>query len=204
MKALSFSIYTILFSTSLFAQSGAIALPEMSILYKGWNNKIVPMIPCNEELILELDGASATAAEWTDSDGNTFKGYHVNVTSPSKYVTIRVKGKSENGTIQNHGSFRYRVKPFPTAQLQGTTISKTVGYKAIVSLGPDSPFTGVSFNVLGGSIVMGNDEYNFVGDRIPASLIENIQPGKRVAINVTYKRDGGNPSIASGVLMVVP
>ena len=62
MKVILISIFTVVSSMSLFAQSGAIALPEMSILYRGWNNKIVPIIPCNEELILELDGATADTA----------------------------------------------------------------------------------------------------------------------------------------------
>lgn len=204
MKAILFSIFTIVLTTSLIAQSGAIALPEMSILYRGWNNKIVPMIPFNEELILELDGATADTATWTDADGNTFKGYYVNVSSSAKFVTIRVNGKSENGTIQNHGVFKYRVKVFPKAQLQGTTISKTTGFKAVVSLGPDSPFTGVSFNIIGGSIIMGDNEYSFVGDRIPASYIENAKPGKYVAIDITYKRNGSIIESASAVLKVVP
>jgi hypothetical protein len=203
MKAILFSIFTILFSSAVFTQSGAIALPEMNIFYRGWNNKIVPVIPCNQELILELDGATADTATWTDADGNTFKGYHVNVSSSAKFVTIRVNGKLENGTIQNHGVFKYKVKLFPNGQLQGTSISLTTGFKAVVSLGPDSPFTGVSFNVTSGKIFIGNDAYSFSGDIIPASLIENVKPGKYVAIEVAYTKNG-IAAIASGVLKVVP
>ena len=203
MKATLFSILSIVFSATLFAQSGAISLPEMSVLYKGWNNKIVPMIPYNEEVILELEGATADTATWTDADGNTFKGYYVHVSSSAKFVTIRVNGKSENGTMQNHGSFKYKVRPFPQAQLQGTTISKTTGYIAMVSLGPDSPFTGVNFTVLGGEVTIGNYGIPFSGNRVPASVLSEVKPGKFIAIDVTYKRNG-TPCIASGVLKVVP
>jgi hypothetical protein len=71
-------------------------------------------------------------------------------------------------------------------------------------LGADSPFTGVSFTVIGGSVVMGNDEVPFSGDRIPAAAIAKIKAGKRVAVDVTYKRNGGPVEVASGVLKVVP
>jgi hypothetical protein len=51
------------------------------------------------------------------------------------------------------GTFKYKVKSFPKAQLAGTTISKTSGFIANVSLGADSPFTGVTFKVVGGNEV---------------------------------------------------
>jgi hypothetical protein len=205
MKAILFSIFTILFSTSIFAQSGVIAQPEMNILYRGWNNKIIPMIPYNQELILELDGATADTATWTDGDGNTFNGYNVIVSSNARIVTIRLKGKLENGNIQNHGEFKYMVNQFPSAQIQGTSISKTFGMRAVVSLGPDSPFTGISFNVLGGSLTVGNNEYSFTGNIIPASLIKNAKPGQNVAIEISYKRAGSDSvQLASGLLKVVP
>jgi len=115
-----------------------------------------------------------------------------------------LNGKDKDGKTKSFGKFKYKVKPFPKAQLQGTTISKTTGFKAVVSLGPDSPFTGVSFTVIGGSVIMGNDEIPFTGDRVPAAAIAKMKAGKRVAIDVTYKRTGGSPEIASGVLKVVP
>jgi hypothetical protein len=51
---------------------------------------------------------------------------------------------------------------------------------------------------------MGNDEVPFSGDRIPAAAIAKIKAGKRVAVDVTYKRNGGPVEVASGVLKVVP
>ncbi|MFM7006028.1 MAG: hypothetical protein ACKOWX_02115 [Flavobacteriales bacterium] len=183
---------------------GSISLPEMSVLYKGWNNKVVPVVAGAVSSSITVDGGSATKASWTDADGNRYEGYYVNVTGASKFVTISLNGKDKDGKSKSFGKFKYKVKPFPKAQLQGTTISKTTGFKAVVSLGADSPFTGVSFQVIGGSVIMGNDEITFSGDRVPAAAIAKIKAGKRVAIDVTYKRTGGSPEIASGVLKVVP
>jgi len=183
---------------------GSISLPEMSVLYKGWNNKVVPVVAGAVSSSITVDGGSATKASWTDADGNKYDGYYVTVTGATKYVTIGLNGKDKDGKSKSFGKFKYKVKPFPKAQLQGTTISKTTGFKAVVSLGADSPFTGVSFTVIGGSVVMGNDEVPFSGDRIPAAAIAKIKAGKRVAVDVTYKRNGGPVEVASGVLKVVP
>lgn len=183
---------------------GSISLPEMSVLYKGWNNKVVPVVAGAVSSSISVEGGTATKASWTDAEGNKYDGYYVNVTGASKFVTIGLNGKDKDGKTKSFGKFKYKVKPFPKAQLQGTTISKTTGFKAVVSLGADSPFTGVTFQVIGGSVILGNEEITFSGDRVPAAAIAKIKAGKRVAIDVTYKRTGGSPEIASGVLKVTP
>jgi ribosomal 50S subunit-associated protein YjgA (DUF615 family) len=183
---------------------GSISLPEMSVLYKGWNNKVVPVVAGAVSSSISVNGGSATKASWTDADGNRYDGYYVTVTGASKFVTIALNGKDKDGKSKSFGTFKYKVKPFPKAQLQGTTISKTTGFKAVVSLGPDSPFTGVGFTVVGGSVIMGNEEIPFSGDRVPAAAVAKMKAGKRVAIDVTYKRTGGGPELTSGVLKVIP
>jgi hypothetical protein len=184
---------------------GSISLPEMSVLYKGWNNKVVPVVAGMVSSDITVNGGTKTKASWTDADGNKYNGFYVNITGPSKFVTITLTGKDKDGKSKSFGTFKYKVKPFPSAQLQGTSISKTTGFKAVVSLGPDSPFTGVGFTVMGGEISIGNETIPFSGDRVPASVVAKIKAGKKIAIDVTYKRTGTTtPSIASGVLKVVP
>jgi hypothetical protein len=98
------------------------------------------------------------------------------------------------------GTFKYKVKSFPKAQLAGTTISKTSGFIANVSLGADSPFTGVTFKVVGGNV----DDIPFNGTVVPASVISKVRIGKKVPIEVSYTRNGsGKVEIATGVLKVV-
>ncbi len=184
---------------------GSISLPEMSVLYKGWNNKVVPVVAGMVSSDITVNGGTKSKASWTDADGNKYNGFYVNITGPSKFVTITLTGKDKDGKSKGFGTFKYKVKPFPSAQLQGTTISKTTGFKAVVSLGPDSPFTGVGFTVMGGEVSIGNETIPFSGDRVPSSVVAKIKAGKKIAIDVTYKRTGtATPSIASGVLKVVP
>jgi hypothetical protein len=184
---------------------GSISLPEMSVLYKGWNNKVVPVVAGAVSSSIAVDGGSATKASWTDAEGNKYDGYYVNVTGAAKFVTITLNGKDKDGKSKSFGKFKYKVKPFPPALLQGSTISKTTGFKAVVSLGPDSPFTGVGFTVVGGAVIVGNDEIPLVDGRVPASALAKVKAGKRVAIDVTYKRTGSNEiKSTSSVLKVVP
>jgi len=183
---------------------GSISLPEMAVLYKGWNNKVVPVVAGAVSSSISVEGGTATKASWTDESGNKYDGYFVNVTGTAKFVNIALSGKDKDGKTKSFGKFKYKVKPFPKAQLQGATISKTTGFKAVVSLGPDSPFTGVSFTVVGGTVIVGNDEIPFNGDRVPATAVAKMKAGKRVALDVTYKRTGGSLEIASGVLKVIP
>jgi hypothetical protein len=179
---------------------GSISLPEMSVLYK-----VVPVVAGMVSSDITVNGGTKTKASWTDADGNKYNGFYVNITGPSKFVTITLSGKDKDGKSKSFGTFKYKVKPFPSAQLQGTTISKTTGFKAVVSLGPDSPFTGVGFTVIGGEVSIGNETIPFSGDRVPSSVVAKIKAGKKIAIDVTYKRTGtATPSIASGVLKVVP
>jgi hypothetical protein len=175
---------------------GSISLPEMSV---------VPVVAGMVSSDITVNGGTKTKASWTDADGNKYNGFYVNITGPSKFVTITLSGKDKDGKSKSFGTFKYKVKPFPSAQLQGTTISKTTGFKAVVSLGPDSPFTGVGFTVIGGEVSIGNETIPFSGDRVPSSVVAKIKAGKKIAIDVTYKRTGtATPSIASGVLKVVP
>jgi hypothetical protein len=166
-----------------------------------WSWKVAGMVSSD----ITVNGGTKTKASWTDADGNKYNGFYVNITGPSKFVTITLSGKDKDGKSKSFGTFKYKVKPFPSAQLQGTTISKTTGFKAVVSLGPDSPFTGVGFTVIGGEVSIGNETIPFSGDRVPSSVVAKIKAGKKIAIDVTYKRTGtATPSIASGVLKVVP
>lgn len=182
-----------LFTNILFAQDSTlvkgIALPELSVLYTTWDNKIVPFVEGEDSLILEIEGASATPRTWWD-DGVYNNGYYVNVPSGSRRVSIKLKGLNKKLDTINYGEYLYKVKPFPTPQVYGTVISKGSGTKVIVSLGADSPFTGVHFKVTGGEVTVGDITTSFVGDRIYPAVVANASPGSFVFVDVFYTRNG--------------
>lgn len=185
-------------------KAGAISLPEMAVMYTGWKNKVVPVVAGAVSTDINVQGGTKEKASWTDGDGNKFEGYYVNVTPGTRFVTVELLGKDKEGKSNNFGKFKYKVKPFPNAQVQGTTISKTSGFKAVVSLGADSPFTGVQFQVIGGEVIAGNETVGFTGDRVGADAIAKIKAGKKISVDVSYKRVGSNEvKVATATLKVV-
>ena len=183
----------------IVAPQGSLSLPEMSVLYSsGWNNKIVPVVAGSVNSSIAVEGGKATKTSWT-MDGAKYDGYYVVVRQGVKTVFITLTGKDKDGKSKNFGRFKYKVKPFPNAVVSGTTISKSTGFIANVSLGADSPFTGLTFNVTGGTI----DDIPFNGKVVPGSLVSKIRVGKKVPIELFYTRNGVKSAIpAQGILKV--
>ena len=204
MKVILATFSILFLSSFIYAQNGVISQPEMAIMYRGYNNRIVPMLPNNEQIILELEGGSATATSWTDASGNSVKGYYIKP-STSQYVTIHLKGKTEKGIINDRGNFTYKVKAFPVPMLEQTSISKSSGMNAVISLGADSPFTGVSFTIMGGEIIINEEVFMFTGHQIPSDCLRKSTIGENIEVNLTYKTTGQEGAyMISSALKVVP
>lgn len=183
----------------LISAQGTLSLPEMCVLYSGWQNKIVAAATGMERCEIIVEGGRATKTSW-NADGAEYDGYFVNVTHGVKKVFITLTGIDKDSLRHAFGTFSYKVKPFPEARVSGSTISKSTGFIANVSLGADSPFTGLTFNVTGGTI----DDIPFSGKVVPGSLVSKIRIGKVVPIEIFYTRNGvQSPIPAQGILRVV-
>ena len=184
---------------------GTLSLPEMCILYSGWNNKIVAAATGMERCEISVEGGTATKTSWIKYDESSddvanIDGYFVVVSPGVKMVSIKLTGFDKDSLGHPLGTFTYKVKPFPNAQISASTISKSTGFIANVSLGADSPFTGQTFDVYGGFI----DDVPFSGKVIPGSIVEKVGTGKVVTIEVFYTRNGVKSEIpAQGTLRVV-
>lgn len=185
----------------LVSAQGTLSLPEMCVLYSDWNNKIVAAATGMERCEISVVGGTATKTSWINSDdGINFDGYFVVVSRGVKKVSITLTGIDKDSLRHRLVTFTYKVKPFPAAQISGSTISKSTGMIANVSLGADSPFTGQTFYVTGGTI----DDVPFSGKVIPGSIVEKLDTGKVVTIEVFYTRNGVKSEIsAQGTLRVV-
>jgi gliding motility-associated protein GldM len=185
----------------IVAPQGSISLPEMSVLYRDWDNKIVPTVVGSVSSSIAVEGGTATKKSWTNLEGSKFDGYFVRVSKGAKIVTIKLSGKDKDQKQKGYGTFKYKVKDFPTAQVTGTgTISKVSGAVANVGLGPESVFTGVTFKVTGGFV----DDVKFNGVVIPGSLVKNIRLGKKVTVELIYTKNGvPSAKNATGILKVV-
>ena len=182
----------------LVSAQGTISTPELSIMYIGWNNKIVAAATGMERCEISVEGGTADTASWSDANGD-YKGYYVHVSAGTKQVAITLTGIDKDSLRHAFGTYRYKVKPFPNAQVTGSTISKSTGCIANISLGADSPFTGIAFNVIGGTI----DDVPFSGKAIPGSAVSKVRVGKKVAIEIFYTRNGVRSQVpAQGILKV--
>lgn len=200
MKTIILSFFSILFSTGIYAQFGVIAQPAYTIMYRGYDNKIVPMVSSDETASVSVTGGSIRPSTWTINDVQ-YKGYLVNPTGTQ--VTITLTGKSKNGKVKNYGTFNYIVKPFPKPSLENNTISKSTGANLTVTLGADCPI-GFSSEVTGGRISIGDEQFQFSGNVVPPSLLEKAEIGKSIAIEVDYNRTGSEYTnqIISSIVVV--
>ena len=183
----------------LVSAQGTISTPELSIMYTGWNNKIVAAATGMERCEISVEGGRADTASWSDANGD-YKGYYVHVASGTRQVSITLTGIDKDSLRHAFGTYRYKVRPFPDARVSGSAISKSTGFIANVSLGADSPFTGITFNVTGGMI----DDVPFSGKIVPGSAVSKVRVGKVVAIEIFYTRNGVRSAMpAQGILRVV-
>jgi len=183
---------------------GSIALPEMMVLYRGYDNKVVPVVAGAVSSSISATNALKCAKSSFNVDGQKYEGYIV-VPGGGSQVVLTLSGKDKDGKSKSYGSYKYKVRSFPSAKILGVkNFSKSKMFDATVGL-EDASFTGVSFTVIGGKVIAGDNEASFTGSKVPPSAIEKVKVGKKVAIEVSYKRSGSNEiKVATEILKVTP
>ena len=167
---------------------GSISLPEMAVLYRGYDNKVVPVVAGAVSSDIQVSGGSKRAATWND-EGVNYSGYIV-TTGAGTSLSITLTGKDKDGKSKSYGTFKYRVKPFPKPQVLDATIKKSSGARVTLVL-KDSPLKA-NFNVTGGEITIGNDPpISFNGSVIPAAAVAKAKAGIKVAAVIKYNGTGG-------------
>jgi hypothetical protein len=179
---------------------GSISLPEMAVLYRGYDNKVVPVVAGAVSSSISVAGGSSRVASWSE-DGMSYKGYIV-TPGAGNSVSITLTGKDKDGKSKSYGTFKYKVKSFPKPEILDPTIKKSSGARVTLIL-KDSPLKA-NFNVLGGEITIGNETpISFSGGVIPASAVAKAKAGAKVAAVIRYNGTGG-PNTMLTVLTVKP
>jgi gliding motility-associated protein GldM len=183
---------------SIAKPQGSISLPELSVLYLGYPNKVVPVVAGMVSSSISIDKGTCTKSNFT-VDGTAYNGYIVQPTGAG-FAFITLTATDKDGKSKSFGRFKYKIKSLPAGTLQQTSISKSMGGPISVGLG-DSPLTSLTFVVTGGKVIIGEQEINFSGARIPASALAKAKVGKSVSVVVNYKKNG-TAAITPGVLKV--
>jgi len=181
-------------------KAGSIALPDLNVLFTEWDNFMVPVASG----IVGEPSINASGASMSRTTKNGQKGYNVKVGVPNKTVTFSLSGKDAAGKSISFGTFTYKTKKFPDGKCTIDKISKTSNTRLRVSLGPESLFGDIAFNVLGGSVTVGNDIFSFSGDVLPSALLAKAKPGRDVVVLIDYQRTGGTKRTLKAGLTVKP
>lgn len=161
---------------------GTVTLPEFSIMYAGYWNKITAVAGGSKgETNISVSGADSKKSPF-NANGQNYNGWLV---KPRGFgaITITVNGKDSQGNSKSFGKFTYKVKPFPLPKISTTTISKTAGATLSASLDPSSPLATPAFQVRGGEVSIG-DGIPFSGNRIPGNLIAKAKVNKTITVLV--------------------
>lgn len=175
-------------------KAGAMEIPEFNILYKNYDNLIVPSASGVVSTTISGGGARPGSK-------NGIKGFIVRPTG-GKEVTLTLSGKDSKGKQINFGSKTYKVKNFPPARILTSSVSKSTGAKISAGLGPDSPINLGEYKVM--SVEVTGIDNGFVsGNVISAGLISKFKVGKSVGIAAVVKNPvTGQTETIPGVLKV--
>lgn len=187
------------FSYTVGQPMGVVALPEMRVLYAGYNNVVEGTASGYDPSTITLSGSGCSLS----SKGNG--QYIATCTRGTKKATISISAKKDGGGSVSLGSFDFEVRPMPNATVYfgDVTMGGTATYTqaanqpgVTVAYDPSVPLKGVSFSISGGQVKV--DGIAGVGgltgggkfDDKSKSLLKQSK-GKQVTIIVDYKGPDG-------------
>ncbi len=182
---------------------GTVSLPEMNVLYRGYNNLVEGVASGYDQTVLNGNGVTLTK-----SAGGRYIG---KVTTTGREASISISGKSSvtNKTAQL-GTFKFRVSNLPPPQVYLGTIAtgSSVGKAAISNMTrlfakypPEIPLNA-TFEVSSWEVTVSGAPRSIQGTG-PAlsgeamSLLKQARPGAKVSISAKYKGMGYSGNMAS-------
>lgn len=177
---------------------GVVSLPEMRVLYRGYDNKVEGTASGFPADRVTLSGSGCSLSK-------SGPGYIAKVGAGVREATISVNGRKDDGGSVNLGSFKFKVKSLPTPNLYlgGISQGQSPGLSSVKSQGRVScryddsvPLTNVKFSIVNGTVsvdgVMRKGKINSGGSLdANATKILAQSRGKQVTIMVNYRGPDG-------------
>ncbi len=186
------------FSYSVGKPTGAISLPEMFVLYRGYPNKVVGAAsgyPDYKLVGTNNVSLTKTGAEYIASPGS------------GSSATISIQGVSPDGKSANLGSFEFRVRPLPPAQVYfGAATNGGKGNKNETNLAArydNSVTLDVKFTVLSWEMEFMGRTAQGQGSTLNSeatNMLKQAKPGQNVTFMVKYR--GPDNIVRPGVVAV--
>jgi len=186
-------------NVQVVTKAGSVSLPEVSVFYTEWPNKVSYSAAGVVSSDISCSGCSRSAAATWTSAGTQYKGKKLWVAPGVRQVKISLSGKDAEGNSVNFGVFTYNVKGFPKPVVLTPSLSKDRGGFLNVGLPPSSPLQGVNYTVLSGDI----NGSGFSGNRVTAANLASIRRGKTAGIYIRVRRsDNGKIYNIAGAVPV--
>ncbi|MFT5821503.1 MAG: hypothetical protein ACI8ZM_002756 [Crocinitomix sp.] len=178
---------------------GVVALPEMRVLYRGYDNVVEGTASGFPADRVTLSGSGCSIS----SKGNG--QYIAKVGAGTREATISVNGRKEDGGSVNLGSFKFEVKSLPTPSLflGGISNGQNPGLSSVRAQGRVScrydesvPLTGVKFSIASGTVTVNGlkGEGRITGGGGLDSKAKQLltqSSGKQVTILINYRGPDG-------------
>lgn len=186
------------FSYTVGKPSGAISLPEMNVLYRGYPNKVTGAASGYPDY--KLVGASNVTL-------NKIGAEYVATPGAGNSATISLQGVSPDGKSANLGSFDFRVRPLPPAQVYfGAATNGGKGSKNETNLAArydNSVTLDVKFSVVSWEMEFMGRAVQGQGSTLSSdatNLLKQAKPNQNVTFMVKYR--GPDGIIRPGVVAV--
>jgi len=182
---------------------GVVSLPDMNVLYRGYDNKIEATASGYPEAKVTGNGVSVSKSG---------TGYVGRVSGSGKEATISISGfnKSTNKSVPL-GTFKFRVRNLPPPSLffggaeDGGTASRSET-RIFAKYGPEIPLN-VSFTVLSWELIVAGAPMTAKGagnqlDAKGVALLKQAKPGSMITIQTKVKGPDGVTRNKSGAFRV--
>jgi len=192
-------------TVKIMKPQGTVSLPEMNMLYRGYNNRVEGVASGYDQTILTGEGVSLTKSG---------KEYIGRVSSTGRTATIKVSGKNNvTGKTESLGTFTFRVSNLPPPQvylgsLANGTSAPVIDFKAVTKVftryPPDVPLNA-TFDVATWEISLSGLGKTVIGVGSTLSddakrLLAQVKPGMVVSVLVKFK--GPNSGFTSSIIKV--
>lgn len=177
-------------------KAGSVGLPEVSVLYTDWNNKVIATASGVIQTDINISGPARKSGK------GKYKGqdcFFVTCNQIGK-VKITPTGKDSKGKMVSFQPFEFNVKQFPKPKVLTESISKTRGGFLNVGFGPEYNFDGIGYTILSGEF----GGQKFMGETITSAISSKFRSGETVGLFLNIKRkDNGKTTAIKGAVTII-
>lgn len=167
-----------------------ISLPEMNVLYRGYDNKIEYSTSSKyDTVVLLIDKETGIEIKWIEKNRSVLK---IDTNCPSRSIEVSSYGIKNNDTTKFSSlAFRIQNPPEPYIYWGGFRLDEVNnepdsifylrGSRLFAKYGPETPLTA-SFSINQATLIIGNDSYINYGSAIREQILRKLHEAPKGTI----------------------